>query len=96
MLESMGCSRQAMLLCGQLGRRGHACLLACACPEPPVQHTPMHLAFSSPLMRPVRAFTGKGVMKSDGQPRFHTLDGKPLYHFMGTSTFSGARFLGGI
>ncbi|KAI8474378.1 MAG: formaldehyde dehydrogenase [Monoraphidium minutum] len=36
----------------------------------------------------VRAFTGKGVMKSDGKSRFTTLDGKPLYHFMGTSTFS--------
>ncbi|GLC34829.1 hypothetical protein PLESTB_001168700 [Pleodorina starrii] len=35
----------------------------------------------------VRAFTGKGVMKSDGKPRF-TVDGKPLFHFMGTSTFS--------
>lgn len=35
----------------------------------------------------VRAFTGKGVMKSDGKPRFHK-DGKPIYHFMGTSTFS--------
>ncbi|KAI7836929.1 hypothetical protein COHA_009261 [Chlorella ohadii] len=42
----------------------------------------------SNLCTSVRAFTGKGVMKSDGQPRFHTLDGKPLYHFMGTSTFS--------
>ncbi|KXZ53335.1 hypothetical protein GPECTOR_7g1229 [Gonium pectorale] len=35
----------------------------------------------------VRAFTGKGVMKSDGKSRF-TVDGKPLFHFMGTSTFS--------
>ncbi|KXZ53336.1 hypothetical protein GPECTOR_7g1230 [Gonium pectorale] len=35
----------------------------------------------------VRAFTGKGVMKSDGKPRF-SVDGKPLFHFMGTSTFS--------
>lgn len=26
-------------------------------------------------------------MKSDGKPRFHK-DGKPIYHFMGTSTFS--------
>ena len=41
----------------------------------------------------MRAFTGKGVMKADEKPRFSTLDGKPLYHFMGTSTFSGA--LGG-
>ena len=39
----------------------------------------------------VRAFTGKGVMKSDGGTRFSTVvDGKriPLYHFMGTSCFS--------
>ncbi|KIZ06980.1 S-(hydroxymethyl)glutathionedehydrogenase / alcohol dehydrogenase [Monoraphidium neglectum] len=36
----------------------------------------------------VRAFTGKGVMKADGKPRFTTLDGKPIFHFMGTSTFS--------
>jgi len=35
----------------------------------------------------VRAFTGKGVMKSDSKPRF-SVDGKPIYHFMGTSTFS--------
>ncbi|PNG99846.1 Alcohol dehydrogenase class-3, partial [Tetrabaena socialis] len=35
----------------------------------------------------VRAFTGKGVMKSDGKSRF-SVDGKPLFHFMGTSTFS--------
>jgi len=35
----------------------------------------------------VRSFTGKGVMRSDGKSRF-TANGKPLYHFMGTSTFS--------
>jgi len=35
----------------------------------------------------VRAATGKGVMKNDGKPRF-TYEGKPLYHFMGTSSFS--------
>lgn len=35
----------------------------------------------------VRAFTGKGVMKADSQTRFKC-DGKPIYHFMGTSTFS--------
>lgn len=44
----------------------------------------------SPCLAAVRAFTGKGVMKADEKPRFRTLDGKPLYHFMGTSTFSGA------
>lgn len=45
----------------------------------------------------VRAFTGKGVMKADGQTRMRAQkkneDGTaatttPLYHFMGTSTFS--------
>lgn len=36
----------------------------------------------------VRAFTGKGVMKSDGDVRFFSMDGKPIFHFMGTSTFS--------
>ena len=36
----------------------------------------------------VRAYTGKGVMKADESVRFHTMDGKPIYHFMGTSTFS--------
>jgi len=35
----------------------------------------------------VRAFTGKGVMKNDGKSRF-SYQGKPIYHFMGTSTFS--------
>eukprot|EP00873_Tetraselmis_striata_P013043 jgi/Tetstr1/433307/TSEL_022594.t1 len=35
----------------------------------------------------VRAFTGKGLMKSDGKSRF-SINGEPIYHFMGTSTFS--------
>ncbi|GAB4822531.1 hypothetical protein N2152v2_009577 [Parachlorella kessleri] len=35
----------------------------------------------------VRNFTGKGLMKADGEVRFHC-QGKPIYHFMGTSTFS--------
>lgn len=35
----------------------------------------------------VRPATGKGVMLSDGKPRF-SVKGKPIYHFMGTSTFS--------
>jgi S-(hydroxymethyl)glutathione dehydrogenase/alcohol dehydrogenase len=38
------------------------------------------------LCTSVRAFTGKGVMAGDGKPRF-TIDGKPIYHFMGTSSF---------
>lgn len=35
----------------------------------------------------VREFTGNGVMKADGKPRFE-YEGKPIFHFMGTSTFS--------
>merc|ERR1719291_1441497 len=38
------------------------------------------------LCTSVRAFTGKGVMAGDGKPRF-TYEGKPIYHFMGTSSF---------
>jgi S-(hydroxymethyl)glutathione dehydrogenase/alcohol dehydrogenase len=37
----------------------------------------------------VRAFTGKGVMKSDGGTRLSAKkDGARLFHFMGTSTFA--------
>jgi S-(hydroxymethyl)glutathione dehydrogenase/alcohol dehydrogenase len=39
------------------------------------------------LCTSVRAYTGKGVMAGDGKPRF-TYEGKPIYHFMGTSSFS--------
>lgn len=35
----------------------------------------------------VRQWTGNGVMKADGKSRF-TCDGKPIFHFMGTSCFS--------
>jgi len=35
----------------------------------------------------VRSATGVGVMLSDCKSRF-SVNGKPLYHFMGTSTFS--------
>jgi len=35
----------------------------------------------------IRDFTGKGIMKNDAHPRF-SYKGKPIYHFMGTSTFS--------
>ena len=35
----------------------------------------------------VRAATGVGVMMNDRQTRF-SVNGKPIYHFMGTSTFS--------
>lgn len=39
------------------------------------------------LCTSVRAASGKGVMLSDGKPRY-TYEGKPIYHFMGTSSFS--------
>eukprot|EP00850_Spirogloea_muscicola_P002194 SM000008S22283 [mRNA] locus=s8:882010:885931:- [translate_table: standard] len=39
------------------------------------------------LCSKVRPATGKGVMLADGQSRF-TYNGEPIYHFMGTSTFS--------
>lgn len=35
----------------------------------------------------VRAATGSGVMMTDRKSRF-SVNGKPIYHFMGTSTFS--------
>ena len=35
----------------------------------------------------VRSATGVGVMLNDGKSRF-SINGKPIYHFMGTSTFS--------
>jgi S-(hydroxymethyl)glutathione dehydrogenase / alcohol dehydrogenase len=35
----------------------------------------------------VRTFTGKGVMKADEKSRI-SKDGKPIHHFMGTSTFA--------
>lgn len=41
----------------------------------------------SNLCSAVRKWTGKGVMRSDEQSRI-TCKGKPLYHFMGTSTFA--------
>lgn len=39
------------------------------------------------LCTSVRAFTGKGIMAGDSKPRF-SYEGKPIYHFMGTSSFS--------
>jgi len=39
------------------------------------------------LCTSVRAYTGKGVMAGDGKPRF-SYQGQPIYHFMGTSSFS--------
>ncbi|GBG24875.1 Alcohol dehydrogenase [Hondaea fermentalgiana] len=41
----------------------------------------------SNLCSAVRKWTGNGVMKTDEKTRF-TYEGKPIYHFMGTSTFS--------
>jgi len=40
------------------------------------------------LCTSVRQYTGSGVMKADSQPRFTDMKGEPIYHFMGTSTFS--------
>eukprot|EP00929_Paragymnodinium_shiwhaense_P045870 TRINITY_DN23392_c0_g2_i1.p2 TRINITY_DN23392_c0_g2~~TRINITY_DN23392_c0_g2_i1.p2 ORF type:complete len:684 (+),score=230.80 TRINITY_DN23392_c0_g2_i1:74-2125(+) len=39
------------------------------------------------LCTSVRAYTGKGIMAGDGKPRF-SYEGKPIYHFMGTSSFA--------
>lgn len=39
------------------------------------------------LCTSVRDYTGKGLMAGDGKPRF-SYEGKPVYHFMGTSSFS--------
>lgn len=36
----------------------------------------------------VRQWTGKGVMRADSKTRITELDGTPIYHFMGTSTFA--------
>lgn len=68
--------------------------------NPPTSQNKDTHAFSSPyfshkqLQSPktnlcprIRATQGKGVMP-DGTSRFSTMDGKPLYHFMGCSTFS--------
>jgi S-(hydroxymethyl)glutathione dehydrogenase / alcohol dehydrogenase len=41
----------------------------------------------SNLCSAVRQWTGKGVMKADSKTRI-TVKGKPIYHFMGTSTFA--------
>jgi len=40
------------------------------------------------LCTSVRSATGQGVMKSDMKPRFLSMDGKEIFHFMGTSSFS--------
>jgi S-(hydroxymethyl)glutathione dehydrogenase/alcohol dehydrogenase len=44
------------------------------------------LSFKTNLCQAIRSTQGKGVMP-DGTSRF-SLDGKPLYHYMGTSTFA--------
>nr|ADB85364.1 putative alcohol dehydrogenase 2 [Phyllostachys edulis] len=45
------------------------------------------LSEESNLCDLLRINTDRGVMIGDGQPRF-TVRGKPVYHFLGTSTFS--------
>ena len=50
---------------------------------------PMCASGKTNLCGSVRPFTGVGVMKADGGVRFtHAASGKPIYHFMGTSTFA--------
>jgi S-(hydroxymethyl)glutathione dehydrogenase / alcohol dehydrogenase len=44
------------------------------------------LSFKTNLCQAIRVTQGKGLMP-DGSSRF-SLDGKPLYHYMGTSTFA--------
>ena len=39
------------------------------------------------LLHQIRDYTGKGIMAADKKPRF-TYNGQPIFHFMGTSTFS--------
>eukprot|EP00442_Polarella_glacialis_P035743 CAMPEP_0115078060 /NCGR_PEP_ID=MMETSP0227-20121206/17348_1 /TAXON_ID=89957 /ORGANISM="Polarella glacialis, Strain CCMP 1383" /LENGTH=685 /DNA_ID=CAMNT_0002465421 /DNA_START=166 /DNA_END=2223 /DNA_ORIENTATION=- len=39
------------------------------------------------LCTSVRNYTGRGVMAADDKPRF-SYEGKPIYHFMGTSSFA--------
>ncbi|XP_002968598.2 alcohol dehydrogenase 1 [Selaginella moellendorffii] len=40
------------------------------------------------LCQKFKVDTDRGVLASDGTSRFSTKDGKPIYHFLGTSTFS--------
>ena len=50
---------------------------------------PMCASGKTNLCGSVRAFTGRGVMAADGGTRFtHKGSGRPIFHFMGTSTFS--------
>lgn len=54
--------------------------------ENPCEHC---LHPKSNLCQAVRAWTGRGVMKTDEKPRFTLArDGSEIFHFMGTSTFS--------
>ena len=54
--------------------------------ENPCEHC---LHPKSNLCQAVRAWTGRGVMKTDDKPRFTLArDGSEIFHFMGTSTFS--------
>ena len=54
--------------------------------ENPCEHC---LHPKSNLCQAVRAWTGRGVMKTDEKPRFTLArDGSDIFHFMGTSTFS--------
>ncbi|XP_071706862.1 alcohol dehydrogenase-like 4 isoform X2 [Rutidosis leptorrhynchoides] len=43
---------------------------------------------TSNLCEKFRVNPFQSVMRNDGKTRFYTLDGKPIYHFLNTSTFS--------
>ncbi len=53
---------------------------------PECRECPYCLSFKTNLCQAIRGTQGKGVMPN-GTSRF-SLDGKPLYHYMGTSTFA--------
>ncbi len=53
---------------------------------PECRQCPYCLSFKTNLCQAIRSTQGKGVMPN-GSSRF-TLDGKSLYHYMGTSTFA--------
>ena len=54
---------------------------------PECRQCPSCLSRKTNLCTAIRATQGKGLMP-DGTTRFHMLDGTPLFHYMGCSTFS--------
>ena len=55
---------------------------------PECRECPSCLSRKTNLCTAIRATQGQGVMP-DGTSRFSTLDGDPILHYMGCSTFSG-------